>query len=159
MRSLSVASRAGGPAVSAGGSGTIGTAGVTGVVVSCAVTSGAGTVTGLVITSISVSCQANTDSVLDSFKGGAADGALPTGSHIQATDDNFYGMTLGGATTLRTVFKITPSGTETVLHLFQGSPTDGGTLCGSFIQASDGNFHGMAKKGGASGKGTVSRFK
>jgi uncharacterized repeat protein (TIGR03803 family) len=100
-----------------------------------------------------------TESVLHSFAGGSTDGSSPYGNLIQASDGNFYGMTYGGgANALGTTFKITPSGTETVLHSFAGGLTDGANPDGSLIQASDGNFYGMTNRGGAYGQGTVFVF-
>jgi uncharacterized repeat protein (TIGR03803 family) len=62
-----------------------------------------------------------TETVLYSFAG-ASDGANPEAGLIQGSDGNFYGTTLqGGAGGLGTVFKVAPSGTETVLHAFAGS--------------------------------------
>jgi uncharacterized repeat protein (TIGR03803 family) len=69
---------------------------------------------------------------------------------IQATDGNFYG------TTASTVFKMTASGTITVLHAFTGGSVAG--LEGSLIQATDGNFYGTGYSGGASGAGVVFRL-
>ncbi len=49
------------------------------------------------------------------------DGSLPPGL-LQCTDGNFYGTTLiGGAGDSGTLFKITSSGTLTMLHSFDGS--------------------------------------
>ena len=100
---------------------------------------------------------AGTETVLYSFAGPTADGAHPNGDLIQASDGNFYGMTLqGGASTyFGTIFKFTPAGTESVLHSFNNGPTDGGRANGNLIQASDGNFYGMTQVGGANGYGTV----
>ena len=87
--------------------------------------------------------------------GSAGDGANPNGSLIQASDGNFYGMTYrGGANGFGTVIKITPAGTESVLHSF-GSASDGANPNGSLIQASDGNFYGMTSVGGMNGGGAV----
>lgn len=123
---------------------------------SCTVISGAGSVTSADVTSIAVSCQSGTESVLHSFSGPPTDGREPYGSLIQASDGNFYGMTnLGGASNLGTVFEITPGGTETVLHSFQGAPTDGASPLGSLIQGSDGNFYGVTSAGGTSNNGVV----
>jgi uncharacterized repeat protein (TIGR03803 family) len=72
---------------------------------------------------------------------------------IQASDGNFYGTTeAGGVHGNGTVFKISPSGTLTTLHLFDG--TDGYYPNG-LIQASDGNFYGTTEYGGANDDGTV----
>ena len=62
------------------------------------------------------------------------DGGAPKGSLIQATDNNFYGMTSeGGTKGSGTIFKITPAGIFTVLHNLY-SPTDGSTPQGSLVQ-------------------------
>ena len=61
---------------------------------------------------------------LTSFTG--TNGADPQSSLVRGTDGNFYGTTYeGGASGFGTVFKITPSGTLTSLHSFQGPFSDG----------------------------------
>jgi len=97
-----------------------------------------------------------------------ADGAVPTGALVQGTDGNFYGTTeFGGANSncpdycsgFGTVFKITPTGTLTVLYNFcsQSNCVDGWGPEGGLIQATDGNFYGttMAGGNGVNGVGTV----
>jgi len=87
------------------------------------------------------------------------DGANPGAGLIQAADGNFYGTTYyGGASEscypgCGTVFKITPRGTLTTLHSFDG--TDGANPSGGLIQATDANFYGTTYEGGAKGGGTV----
>jgi uncharacterized repeat protein (TIGR03803 family) len=61
--------------------------------------------------------------------------------------------TFGGAMDDGTVFKITPSGTFTMLYSFAGS--DGQFPFGTVIRGSDGNFYGTTIQGGATGAGTV----
>jgi uncharacterized repeat protein (TIGR03803 family) len=96
-----------------------------------------------------------TETVLYSFAGGS-DGEHPYGGVVQGSDGNFYGTTYqGGASNLGTVFKVTPSGIETVLHTFTGGGSDGATPEAGVIQASDGNFYGVTLVGGASNLGTV----
>ena len=56
---------------------------------------------------------------------GCADGSYPLGRLVQATDGNFYGTTFAQAQGWGTVYKLTPSGTLTVLHSFTGL-SDGG---------------------------------
>jgi len=83
-----------------------------------------------------------------------ADGESPRAGLVQASDGNFYGTTSGGgggvycAFGCGTVFRITPSGTLTTLHSFNGS--DGVDPLGALVQASDGNFYGTTADGGAS---------
>jgi uncharacterized repeat protein (TIGR03803 family) len=94
--------------------------------------------------------------ILHSFTGGITDGSNSTAALIEGADGNFYGTTLaGGPSYYGTVFKITPSGVETVLHFFSGGATDGSAPAAALIQAADGNFYGTTYQGGASDAGTV----
>jgi uncharacterized repeat protein (TIGR03803 family) len=91
-----------------------------------------------------------TETVLYSFAGGSSDGEGPEAGLIQGSDGNFYGTTIGGGTNNDgTVFKLTPSGTETVLHFFAGGDDGVGPRAG-LIQGSDGNFYGTTYQGGSS---------
>jgi uncharacterized repeat protein (TIGR03803 family) len=102
---------------------------------------------------------AGTVTVLHSFAGGA-DGAYPFAPLIQAADGNFYGTTSAGGGAgcpvngCGTVFKMTPSGSVTVLHAFTGG-SDGEGPRGSLIQATDGAFYGTTIRGEASCCGAV----
>ena len=101
-----------------------------------------------------------------------ADGALPSGQLVEATDGNFYGTTEeGGANEAEcsgygcgTVFKITPSGTLTTLYSFctQRSCLDGEFPEAGLVQATDGNLYGTTVGGGTSncdvGCGTIFRI-
>jgi uncharacterized repeat protein (TIGR03803 family) len=70
------------------------------------------------------------------------------------TDGNYYGTTAGGgASEAGTVFKITPSGTVTILHTFNVS--DGEEPYAPPIQGTDGNFYGTAVAGGPVSAGTI----
>ena len=82
-----------------------------------------------------------------------ADGQYPYDGVIKATDGNFYGVAASGGNFPSTclsgcgvAFKITPSGTFTILHAFNF--TDGARAWGSLVQASDGNFYGTTAGGG-----------
>jgi uncharacterized repeat protein (TIGR03803 family) len=72
-----------------------------------------------------------------------AEGYQPLGDLVVGPDNNFYGLAqFGGAYEAGTVFSITPEGTMTVLHSFNGA-TDGGWPKGSLTLGNDGNFYGM----------------
>ena len=60
-----------------------------------------------------------------------------------------------GLADLGTVFKITPAGTLTTLHSFQGPFSDGSTPLASLVQGTDGNFYGTTATGGSIGIGAV----
>ncbi|MGB9197871.1 MAG: choice-of-anchor tandem repeat GloVer-containing protein [Terriglobales bacterium] len=97
---------------------------------------------------------AGTESVLYSFTGGT-DGGRPYAGVVEDKHGNFYGTTLqGGAFGLGTVYKVTASGTETVLHSFAGG-SDGATPYGGVILDSKGNLYGTTAGGGSSNAGIV----
>ena len=103
-----------------------------------------------------------------------ADGAWPEAALVQATNGDFYGTTAGlgaypgtpGVTNCQasggcgTVFKITPSGALTTLYRFcsQSGCTDGESPAAGLVQASNGDFYGTTRGGGAKGGGTVFRI-
>ena len=91
-------------------------------------------------------------------KTGCADGEVPNGGLVQASNGNFYGTTFyGGTYGDGTVFKITPTGTLTTLHIFD--VTDGTNPGGTLIQATDGNLYGTTYQhgtdSGGGGGGTI----
>ncbi len=95
---------------------------------------------------------AQTLTTLHSFAGRPNDGADPYAGLVQGADGNFYGTTyFGGANNDGTVFRITPSGSVTILHSFAGS--DGREPTAGLIQASDGNFYGTTSSDGTGGSG------
>ena len=83
------------------------------------------------------------------------DGASPNGV-IQGGDGNFYGTTTDGGAHSNggTVFKLTPSGTLTILYSFcsDADCTDGSSPNG-VIEGGDGNFYGTTTDGGANRMG------
>jgi len=92
-------------------------------------------------------------------KTNCADGQDPNvGGLLQATDNKFYGTTnFGGNDSCSlgcgTVFEITPDGTLTTLHDFNG--TDGQNIFDGVVQLTDGTFYGTTFGGGADADGTV----
>ena len=76
----------------------------------------------------------------------ATDGVNPVSALVLGKDGNFYGTTYGdqfpgSSVAFGTLFKVTPAGSFTLLHAFQGG-TDGAFPVGDLIQGSDGNFYG-----------------
>ena len=101
------------------------------------------------------------ETVLHSF--GYDDGAYPYAGLIDVKG-TLYGTTVGGGSytcrnytyleTCGTVFSITPSGTETVLHSFTGDSKDGAYPYGGLLNV-NGTLYGTTEVGGAYGYGTV----
>lgn len=100
-----------------------------------------------------------------------SDGHNPMAALVQGTDGNFYGTTADGGTNCSqnqfngcgTVFKVTPTGTLTTLHRFNG--TDGFKPVAGLVQGNDGSFYGTTEYGGTNcgldpydGCGTVFRI-
>ncbi len=96
-----------------------------------------------------------TETVLYSFTGGA-DGSNPY--YVDLVIDpagNLYGTTVGGGDLTcgghgagcGVVFKVDPTGKETVLHAFAGG-TDGGGPSSGLVRDSNGNLYGTATSGG-----------
>jgi uncharacterized repeat protein (TIGR03803 family) len=87
------------------------------------------------------------------------DGKAPAGPELmQASDGNFYGVTLfGGTHNVGVFYKLKTSGTYTVLYNFTGG-SDGGNPVAAPTQGPDGNLYGTASIGGntvaCSGDGT-----
>jgi uncharacterized repeat protein (TIGR03803 family) len=86
-------------------------------------------------------------SVLYSFKGGTADGEYPQAGLLNVKDE-LYGTTCcGGANGDGTVFSITPSGVETVLHNFSSGSGDGADPVAGLINVK-GTLYGSTSGGG-----------
>lgn len=91
-----------------------------------------------------------------SFGGVSSDALAPGSPMIQGSDGNLYGTTATGGSPSATcpkgcgtVFRVTPSGVETVLYSFGSKSTDGQGPSGALVQASDGNFYGTTASGGS----------
>jgi uncharacterized repeat protein (TIGR03803 family) len=83
---------------------------------------------------------------LHNFGTQSIDGAYPVGGLVQGTDGNLYGVTpQGGKYGYGVIFKITTSGTFTVLHSFDS--TDGSAPHGGLMQATNGLFYGTTTGG------------
>lgn len=89
------------------------------------------------------------------FSGGT-DGGSPLAGLVLDSQGNLYGTTYqGGTYGFGAVFKLTPSGTESVLHSFNANGTDGFYPESSVIFNSEGNVYGTTNRGGTVGVGTV----
>ncbi len=96
-----------------------------------------------------------TETILYSFEGNGTDGYNPESTLLLDAEGNLYGTTgNGGPYGYGTVFKLTPSGTETILHSF-GESGDGYYPSASLIFDKKGNLYGTTGTGGAYGYGTV----
>jgi uncharacterized repeat protein (TIGR03803 family) len=114
------------------------------------------------------------ETVLYTFTGPTnGDGANPAAGLITDSAGNLYGTTLIGGTSVNchphfdddpslsspsgcgTVFKLDPSGKETVLYSFTGTNGDGGNPAAGLIMDSGGNLYGTTQYGGSAGYGTV----
>ncbi len=92
---------------------------------------------------------------------GCFQGQLPTGALALGIDGNFYGTTqIGGFPGHGIVFKITPAGVLTTLHVFckQTNCPDGANPVAGLVLARDGTFYGTTTRGGAAQQGTIFRI-
>ncbi len=88
-----------------------------------------------------------TETVLHSFAGGSGDGAYPFAGLI-SVEGTLYGTTFeGGANNFGTVFKITTSGAETVLHSFGPYKLDGAFPSSRLLNV-NGTLYGTTQRGG-----------
>jgi uncharacterized repeat protein (TIGR03803 family) len=92
------------------------------------------------------------ETALYTFQGGA-DGGIPNG-FLSIYGGNIYGATASGGNLADctgpgcgVIFKIAPSGQETVLYAFTGS-TDGDAANGALLMDAKGNLYGTAEGGG-----------
>jgi uncharacterized repeat protein (TIGR03803 family) len=99
------------------------------------------------------------ESVLHSFS--YTDGAFPgLATLIQDPAGNLYGATYGGGPSCvffgcGVVFKLDPSGNETVLHNFTATEGDGGNPSAGLLLDASASLYGTTVWGGTSGLGTV----
>jgi uncharacterized repeat protein (TIGR03803 family) len=105
---------------------------------------------------------AGEETVLYAFPG-TANVANPFTPLIQGSDGKLYGTTDDGGSANSTcgadgcgaLYTITPTGNETILHLFAAGPTEGASPIGNLLQDGDGNFYGTTSAGGQFNGGTV----
>jgi len=93
--------------------------------------------------------------VLYSFAGvPIGDGVLPRAGLVRDAVGNLYGTTSDGGLFTGTVFKVSPTGTETVLYTF-ASGTDAADPKGTLLLDAKGNLYGTSIFGGTYNYGTV----
>ncbi len=93
----------------------------------------------------------------------ASEGDRPGAGLVQGTDGSLYGTTSNGGLYscgepgCGSIYKITPGGALTTLHLFctEANCADGAVTLAPLVQANDGNLYGTTINGGAHGSGTV----
>lgn len=104
-----------------------------------------------------------TVTVLYSFAGPPNDGSMPRYGVIRDPQGNLFGTTEYGGPPCAslgsvgcgTVFRLSPDGTETILHSFAGGANDGANPTGGLLQDAVGNLYGVAGSGGSTGNGVV----
>ncbi len=88
------------------------------------------------------------------------DGIVPSAGVVRDSSGNLYGTTFtGGKYGFGTIFKLSPSNVETVLHSFAGSNgNDGRGPAAVLLLDAKGNLYGTASLDGAHGEGIVFRL-
>jgi uncharacterized repeat protein (TIGR03803 family) len=99
-------------------------------------------------------------SVLYAFAGGSSDGAIPSAALLRDSAGNLYGTTDAGGNQscevgCGVVFKLTSSGSETILHFFAGGTTDGEYPRSALITDGKSNLYGTTSYGGTANGGVV----
>ncbi len=98
------------------------------------------------------------ETVLHTFNPGSLgknDGAGPMGALVRDKHGDLYGTTSGGGVFQGgTVYKVDPTGNETILHSFLGS-TDGDAPFSGLVSDKHGNLYGTTILGGVNGFGVV----
>jgi len=102
-----------------------------------------------------------TGKVLHNFTTSSGDGQFPFGSLVFDKQGNLYGTASsgGGSSNSGIVFELSPSSgaawSETILHNFNDSATDGASPNAGLIFDSAGNLYSTTIGGGSDGQGTV----
>jgi uncharacterized repeat protein (TIGR03803 family) len=85
----------------------------------------------------------------------ATEGSYPSGSLVLGATGLFYGTTsAGGTNNAGTIFKVTTTGTLTVMRQLLPA-TDGSVPKGNLMIGNDANFYGTTSTGGTNNVGTI----
>lgn len=122
---------------------------------------GATTFGGFFVGTIFDFSTAGHETLLHTFNGSnSGDGAVPFAGLVRDASGNLYGTTESGGPQCSslggcgTVFKISPSGAETILYSFSGGADGGFPFC-SLLRGPNGDLYGTTVFGGAYDQGTV----
>jgi len=97
--------------------------------------------------------------ILHNFMGGTTDGCNVVGVPFLDKNGNFYGVTSScGTGQYGTVWKVSKTGVETVLHNFAGGASDGQYPLSGVVLDANGNLYGSTETGGVSDLGTAYRL-
>jgi len=104
-----------------------------------------------------VAASGQSYTVMYNFGSKAGDPINPDYSGViaQGRDGNLYTTAPLGGGGHGAIFKITPSGTLSIVHSFSGS--DGSSPSGGVTLGRDGNFYGTTQSGGTNSAGTIFR--
>ena len=108
----------------------------------------------LSLAAVPAQAQVPTPTILYGFQNAPTDARTPYGNMAQGRDGNLYGTGLNaGANNTGGVWRITPSGTETVLVFFPSTYVN----CKGLTLGMDGNFYGICTNGGTHNGGLIYR--
>jgi uncharacterized repeat protein (TIGR03803 family) len=96
-----------------------------------------------------------TETILYNFGATKASGTVPIAGLVMDSKGNLYGTNAGGGKYGQgTIFKLTPTGTETALYNF-GATANDGINPSTLLMDKSGNFYGTCGRGGQYGNGIV----
>jgi uncharacterized repeat protein (TIGR03803 family) len=108
---------------------------------------------------------AGTETILHSFGSRENDGLVPLSGLVMDSSGNLFGTTANGGTNHiaaplgnGTVFKISTTGTETILYSFGSSASDGLAPRAGLTVDSAGNLYGTTTNGGTNFGATLNGF-